>query len=236
MIYLGSKNRIAKFILPVMIEAANKKGITTWVEPFCGGANTIDKVPKHFRRIGADINPHTIAALIAIRDFVDKLPTEVSEEHYKKIKGSNAEPINSWIRFVCSFGAKLDGGFARNKIGQNYAEAGVNNAKKQSPNLQDVELIIANYEDFSYLKNCLIFCDPPYKNTTSYKTKSFDHDRFWQWCRGMSKNNEVFISEYQAPEDFLCVWSGEINTNFASQREGISNKAVEKLFKLGGLD
>ena len=35
--YMGRKNRIAKFVLPIMIKEANEKGITTWVEPFVGG-------------------------------------------------------------------------------------------------------------------------------------------------------------------------------------------------------
>ena len=37
--YLGSKNRIAKHILPIMLE--HRKGNMCWVEPFVGGANTI---------------------------------------------------------------------------------------------------------------------------------------------------------------------------------------------------
>ena len=231
MIYMGSKNRIAKFVLPIMLREANEKGITTWVKPFVGGANMIDKVPSNFKRIGIDFNAHSIEALIAIRDLVDKLPTEVSEEYYKEIKNSEPEPIKSWVRFVCSFGAKLDNGFARNKVGQNYAKAGVGNAQKQSPNLQGVKLINGSYDEYSDFENCLIYCDPPYEGTTSYKTGSFDHDKFWQWCRDMSKKNVVFVSEYKAPDDFICVWEGEVKTNFASQRDGATHKAVEKLFK-----
>ena len=49
--YLGSKNRIAKQILPLMIEGRTNE---TWVEPFVGGANIIDKVDG--KRIGADKN------------------------------------------------------------------------------------------------------------------------------------------------------------------------------------
>ena len=56
--YMGSKNRIAKFILPIMLKEANEKGISTWVEPFVGGANMIDKVPNNFQRIGIDYNAH----------------------------------------------------------------------------------------------------------------------------------------------------------------------------------
>lgn len=228
---MGSKNRIAKFILPIMIEEANEKGITTWVEPFVGGANMIDKVPNNFQRIGIDYNPHTIEALIAIRDLVDKLPSEVSEECYKEIKGSEPEPIKSWVRFVTSFGAKLDNGFARNKAGYNYARGGVNSAKKQSPNLQGVKFINGSYEEFSDFENCLIYCDPPYEGTTSYKTGAFDHPKFWDWCRKMSEKNLVFISEYKAPDDFICVWEGEVKTYFASQRDKATHKSVEKLFK-----
>lgn len=36
--YLGSKNKIAKYILPIMLEYRNDR---IWVEPFVGGANTI---------------------------------------------------------------------------------------------------------------------------------------------------------------------------------------------------
>jgi len=229
---MGSKSRISKHIIPIMLQEANEKGITTWVEPFVGGGNMIDKVPNTFTRIGIDTNPHAIEALIAVRDLVDKLPTEVSEEYYKEIKGTNPSPITSWIRFVCSFGAKIDNGFARNKAGQNYANAGVNNAKKQSPNLQGVRLINGSYDEYSDFKNCLIYCDPPYEGTTSYKTGSFNHNKFWEWCRNMSKNNLEFVSEYKAPEDFTCVWEGEIKTNFASQRKGATHKATEKLFTI----
>jgi len=233
--YMGSKNRIVKFVLPIMIKEANEKGITTWIEPFVGGANMIDKVPSNFQRIGIDYNPHTIEALIAIRDLVDELPTEVSEEYYKEIKNSEPEPITSLIRFGCSFGGKFENGFARsfdNKGNKrNHWQEAVRNAQKQSPNLQGVKLINGSYDEYSDFENCLIYCDPPYEGTTSYKTGSFDHSKFWQWCRDMSKKNVVFISEYKAPDDFICLWEGEIKTNFASQRDGATHKAVEKLFK-----
>ena len=80
-----------------MIKEANEKGITTWVEPFVGGANMIDKVPSNFQRIGIDYNAHAIEALIAIRDLVDKLPTEVSEEYYKEIKEANLNQLKAGL-------------------------------------------------------------------------------------------------------------------------------------------
>jgi DNA adenine methylase len=204
------------------------------------GANLIDKVPTTFQRIGIDYSHYVIQALIAIRDLVDKLPDSLTEEEYKQLKVCNLKPIKSWLRFVASFCGKFDNGYARtikdekssnNKI-RNYVKEGKRSAQKQSPKLQGVEFVHGNYEDYLYFENCLIYCDPPYEGTTHYKTGTFDHKKFWDWCRLISKNNSVFISEYRAPEDFICVWSGELKTNFASQRKEATNKATEKLFKL----
>ncbi len=232
--YMGSKQRIAKYILPIMLDEARKNNIKTWVEPFLGGANVIDKVPDdEFKRFGVDINPHTIQSLIAIRDYVDKLPDEVSEEYYKSLKGKEPDPITSWIRFVASFGGKFENGYAREKGSDSttFIGYGKRNAQKQSPFLQNVDLRQGSYEQFYTLSGCLIYCDIPYKGTTSYKTEKFNHDEFWGWCRHVSKNNIVFISEYEAPDDFEVVWEGDIKTNFASQRNEHTHKATEKLFK-----
>lgn len=232
--YMGSKNRIAKHILPIMLAEAEKHNITTWVEPFVGGGNMIDKVPETFRRVGTDLNPHTIAAMLAIRDFVERLPSDVSREDYNKLKGTTPHPINSWIRFECSFGSKLDNGWASNSQGRNYAEKGKNLALKQSPNIQSVEFLCCSYLDLTEnITNSLIYCDPPYQGATGYKTGQFNHEEFFDWCRLMkSKGNVVFVSEYNAPEDFEVVWQGEIKTNFSSTRKAATHNAVEKLFKV----
>ena len=87
-----------------------------------------------------------------------------------------------------------------------------------------------------------MYCDIPYKSTTSYKTSPFDYEHFYQWCIEQHiKGNIVFISEYEMPEQleyngkmykFECVWQGEIKTNFASGRKQATHNAVEKLFKV----
>lgn len=230
--YMGSKNRIAKHILPIMLKEMQDKGYTTWVEPFVGGANMIDKVRSEYKRIGYDLNEHTIAALLGIRDFVEQLPPVVTREQYKLLKGTEPHPINSWIRYECSFGSKFDNGYASNSEGRNYAEKGKNLAIKQSPKIQSVEFICASYNDV-IVENSLIYCDPPYQGTTGYKTGAFNHEEFFDWCRQMkSKGNSIFVSEYNAPDDFELVWQGEIKTNFSSQRKEATHKAVEKLFKV----
>ena len=231
--YMGSKNRIAKHLLPIMLAECEKHGITKWVEPFVGGANMIDKVPDSFERIGCDLNDHVIHALIDIRDNVEGLPDSVSESYYRSLFGLEPAPINSWIRFMLSFGGKLDNGYAREK-GSNettFCGYGKRNALKQSPKIQNVEFICESYENLDF-ENCLIYCDPPYQGTTGYKTGGFDHDKFFDWCREQAKKNIVFVSEYSAPDDFIEVWQGEIKTNFASTRKKATHNAVEKLFRV----
>lgn len=232
--YMGSKNRIAKHILPIMLADADKHNIKTWVEPFVGGANMIDKVPDSYARIGIDCNPHTIAALLAIRDFVDILPDYISREQYNRIKGAPAEPLTSWSRFVCSFGGRFENGYAvdNRRGGVNFAQVGKRNALKQSPKIQSVEFICASYLDYKPI-NSLVYCDPPYQGTTGYKTGAFNHEEFFEWCReAANKGNIVYISEYNAPDDFELVWQGEIKTNFSSTRTKATHTATEKLFKV----
>lgn len=47
--YLGSKRRIVKDILPIILDGM-KEG-NCFVDAFCGGCNLLDKVPSKFKRI-----------------------------------------------------------------------------------------------------------------------------------------------------------------------------------------
>ena len=82
MIYMGSKNRIAKEILPIILK--DRKPNQCYVETMVGGGNLIDKVEGF--RIGADLNPFVIEALKLIRDNPESLPDHVSEEYYQELK------------------------------------------------------------------------------------------------------------------------------------------------------
>ena len=240
--YMGSKARIAKHILPIMLAEAEKHGITTWVETMVGGGNMIDKVPDSFKRIGYDLNDHVIHALIDIRDRPNDLFDSFSKELRDFHKNDKAKTLYSHACIVTSFGGDLrDGGYAREKetsssaikrgYVRNHAEEGKRNAIKQSPKIQNVDFICESYENLDF-ENCLVYADPPYQGARGYKTGAFDHDKFFEWCREQAKKNVVFVSEYNAPDDFECVWQGEIKTNFASNRKAATHKAVEKLFKV----
>jgi DNA adenine methylase len=44
----------------------------------------------------------------------------------------------------------------------------------------------------------------------------------------MSKENQIFISEYSAPDDFECIWQKEIVSSLTKNTG--SKKGTEKLF------
>lgn len=229
MVYMGSKRRIAKYILPIML-SYRKEG-QTWVEPFVGGGNMIDKVKGN--RIGADINKWVIEALITIRDNVGILPKnnkEFTEKDYRNLRNNDDCLFKGFAGFAYSFGGKWLGGYAKDKNeGKDYISIAYRAALKQSLLLQEVEFINCSYNNLIIPKNSIIYCDPPYQNTTDYKS-NFDHSKFWQWVRQKYKEGHtIFILEYNAPDDFEVLWKIDL-LNTVCKKQGKYEVAKEKLF------
>ena len=141
---MGSKNRLAKDIVPI-IQSYIDKGCGGYLEPFVGGANIIDKI-KCNNKYGSDLNKYLIALLDHISKTINDLPDEISEEEYHKIK-DNKDNFKNWyvgfVGFCCSFGSKFFGGYARGyktdgKTRRNYASESYRNLRKQAPNLKDI--------------------------------------------------------------------------------------------------
>ena len=108
--YMGSKNRIAKHILPIML--MDRKPDQWWVEPFVGGANMIDKVDG--KRLGNDCNKYLIALLKELQMQIPFEPPHIGEQEYKTIQ-HNKDKYPDWlvgyVGFNLSFAAKFFGGY-----------------------------------------------------------------------------------------------------------------------------
>lgn len=65
--YMGSKDRIAIPIVNVINDCIEFIGTDTYIEPFVGGANIIDKV-RCKNRVGSDLHYYLIALLSHVRD------------------------------------------------------------------------------------------------------------------------------------------------------------------------
>lgn len=227
--FMGSKRRIAPQLLKIMNPL---RGNRPWVEPFVGGGNMIELVGG--RRIGADIDPNVIKALMMVRDYPELLPknnSEFTEADYQRLwEKEGLTPAESFAGFAYSYSSKWRGGWRRDKVGErDYVAEAFRNAMEQSPKLQGVELSVCSYKELEIPPQSLIYCDPPYAATTKYRIKGFDHEEFFDWCRWKSKQGHfVFISEYKAPEDFHCLWEKQITSSL--DRDTGSKKGVERLF------
>ena len=235
---MGSKNRIAKHILPLMLK--DRKEGQYWVEPFVGGANMIDKVDGN--RIGADFNDYLIEALKLIRDDVNSIPQVITESEYNSAK--ELRPLTGlvgFIGFAMSFGGKWFGGYRRDVAGskgcidnmRTQTRRSRDSAIKQSKLIQGVDFVFSSYSELVIPPNSIIYCDPPYEGTTGYKDK-FNHSEFWQWCRDKVKEGHtIFVSEYNAPDDFECIWEQEVKSSLSANGvSGGSKKSIEKLFTI----
>ena len=235
--YMGSKNRIANEILPIILK--DRKENQWYVEPFCGGLGTFDKVIGN--RIGADKNKYLIAMWKGLQENRDK-PMKISKELYSKARTEYNNGINiefddftiGWIGWMASFNGRFfDGGYSGKTATRDYVDEQIRNTLKQIPSLYGAIFTDKDYFELEIPNESIIYCDIPYQNTKQYATsKNFDHNKFWQWCIDMSKlGHKVFISEYQAPDDFKCVWSKEV-TN--SMNTTLTYKPIERLFVYGG--
>lgn len=234
--YMGSKNRIAKHILPIMLKYRTPE--MTWVEPFVGGANMIDKVEG--KRIGADFNEYLIDFWNALkRGWTPPMHT-TKDEYYsiKENKGRDTK-MTLWAGICCSYGGKWFGGWINDykenrrlqngKLPNQQTESR-NGVMRQLPKIKDVKFIHSSYQDLEIPPNSLIYCDPPYEGTTKYKDE-FNHAEFWKWCRDKAAEGHiVFVSEYNAPKDFYCLKTVQTNTQLGNGCNTGNQTKLEKLF------
>ena len=124
--------------------------------------------------------------------------------------------------------------YRRDKEGKrDYAAEAYRNVVKQTPKLYGAYFRLASFDKLEIPRESIIYCDPPYEGTAKYKGNDteLDHVAFWQWCREKkAEGHTIFISEYNAPEDFRCVWEKEVNSSLTKNTG--AKKATEKLFTI----
>lgn len=235
MIYMGSKRRIAEQILTIILEG--RKDGQYYVEPFCGGCNVIDKVPGN--RIANDGNPYLIAMWEALSWGWDP-PKIIDKEHYYDVRtcykqNSDEYPMHhiGWVGFTAGFNGRFFIGYSGHSVTkksgrvEDYIGEAVRNILAQVPLLDGVQFTNRSYADMSIPPNSIIYCDPPYAGVSKYEY-SIDHENFWAWCREkVAEGHKVFVSEYNAPDDFICVWEQKLRVWV---KPGTDKRAIEKLF------
>lgn len=196
----------------------------------------IDKVKG--LRIASDTHYYLIELFKYIQDGWIP-PDTVSEELYKDVqknKSSYQPQLVGFIGFGCSYSGKWFGGYARGNDNKgnprNYCLESKNNILKQKKCIDDIDIHCEDYKNLEISKNSIIYCDPPYADTTKYSS-DFNHELFWEWCREKHyEGHTIFISEYNAPKDFIPVWKKTVNNSLTKQTG--SKQGVERLFTYVG--
>ena len=206
-----------------------------------GGANTIAKVDGN--RIGADFNKFLIALYNAVKNGW-KPPMHIEKDEHKRIlqnKEKEDDALIGWCLTACTYsgsGCGYAGLYPKSRARKDgtipsYQTESWNSLRKDIESLLDVEFVHSTYKDLEIPSESIIYCDPPYENTAQYKNvDNFNHKEFWQWCRDMTKaGHKVFVSEYNAPNDFKCVWKKELLSQLGITKKGAKSKnSTEKLF------
>ena len=255
--YSGSKAKIAKYIIPFIMEEL-KEGYT-YVEPFMGGCNILSEVDWS-KKVGADSNGYVVALWNNLKIVGEKLqiPLEITEEQYNEMKelaskNTCSTKYPSWLigyaGTACSYGSAWFNGYAHfnEKRGENHITEAYNGLKKQLCCFKHIQNTYFHHWDYKELfkfyyysfalspkgsNKYVFYCDPPYKGTKGYKDNNFNSDEFWEWVRIMSKAGfKVLVSEYNAPNDFKCIWSMEKKDGMGTTKCGcVQQTKIEKLF------
>lgn len=248
--YQGSKARLANEIIPIITK--NLYGTNRlFVDLFAGGMNLVDKV-DHPYKAACDINQYVIDLWRELKENGDRnIPQYVTLEDYQKAKQQvlyEGEAVFSstelgFIGPCCSYGGGWFNGYARfnpkkNEDHVKEARSALHKQVKNFKHLSETRFYIMDYQnlemnfDKQQIDNMVIYCDPPYSETKKY-ISDFDNQAFWDWVRRMCKTYkcEIYVSEYNAPPDFKCVWEKRRPDGMGTSKTGKRQKVkTEKLF------
>jgi DNA adenine methylase len=231
--YVGGKCRIRKQVSEYINK--NRKEGQAYYEPFVGSAWILMEI-KGGPNYASDVNKYLIAMWKALqKGWIP--PSKMTQKQYdqakeqvmeKDGKGRMSDELLAFIGFGCSFYGMWFSQFAHKD--KNYAKVAKDSLLRKIKSIpKDTKFKCMSYEDLKPEKNSIIYCDPPYADTVQeYSKSNFDSEKFWEWCRKMSKaGHTVLISEYKAPKDFKCVL--RIKTTLGIHSE--NRTRYEKLFQ-----
>lgn len=112
--YMGSKSRIAKDIVPIIQKCIDDNKITTYIEPFAGGCNIIDKI-KCKTRIGNDSNEYLIDFLNAMQNGLNLNSISMDKDTYIDIRNNKEKYPRYMVAIagiLASYNSKWFAGYA----------------------------------------------------------------------------------------------------------------------------
>ena len=248
--YHGGKQRIGKQLAEVIVDKSLQlvkdegRIIKGYCEPFCGMLGVYRHIPELFEEEGlkleykaGDFNKSVIMMWNEAQTGWEP-PTTMTETKYNELKDGPDSAEKGFVGHQYSFGSMYFKGYAPKYGGKESNPRAVERVQKISKKLSKVVFKHGSYTQYSNLKGYVIYCDPPYGNREQWfpgcKGGSFDSGKFFQWCRTMAEHNIVFVTEYEATDDFEKIWSKTVKVTGRgiSQKHGKGShtKRGEKLY------
>ena len=203
---------------------------------FCGSCNIISKIDKNRVRIANDKHKYLIAMWKELQNGWD-MPNNISEEEYKYIKNHKDEnpALTGFVGFGLSYSGKWFGGYCRGGKDRNYCMNAKNSNNKILKDIMDVKFYNFNYDEVPITEGSLVYCDIPYKDTTTYcksEVGEFNHEEFYNWVRNNSNKYDIYVSEYKQniPNDFMIVWEHKSKKDIRN-KNNIKEETIEVLIK-----
>ena len=239
--YHGGKQRLGKQLAEIIVDTSLEIAededfdIAGYCEPFCGMLGVYRHIPELFEEEGYDDLEYLAGdengSVIKMWQAVQKgwkPPVTCSEKKYNELKNAPDSALKGFIGHQCSFGGQFFNGYSRKYDKTKSPNKASKRVISIANELLDVKFYNVDYQQFSNLRNFVIYCDPPYANTICRYNETFDSNKFFRWCQKMSKHNIIFISEYQAPRGFECIYKSKKVNKSCDRRTKCSNN--EKLF------
>lgn len=96
---------------------------------------------------------------------------------------------------------------------------------------QNIKCFHLDYHDVVIPDGSLIYCDPPYKDTTKYDKQDFNHQEFYEWCE--EQTAPLFISEFNMPDDrFVCVWENKRIPQYGNRKTSIKERLYRPIHQM----
>ena len=241
--YHGGKQRIglqiAEYIHYIysQIPEKDKFPIKGYCEPFAGMLGVYRHIPNLFDDdkliyLAGDTNESVIKMWNRAKNGWIP-PSHTTEKEYERLKTATPSALKGYIGHQYSFGGQFFMGYATKYGKTPDSSRASQNIVKIAYELNRVKFSWGSYTQFSHLKNFIIYCDPPYENSSQRYTQmgGFSSTEFWDWCRKMSRNNIIFVSSYEAPKDFIEVMSSSHKLTGVIH-SGANKKRTEKLYVL----
>lgn len=143
--------------------------------------------------------------------------TSILEKYGYKINPSKLNDV---------YGRYLEFNRQIKKIARNGLESLSRQVEIESlQSLQSLQSLGVDYRSVKIPNDAVIYCDIPYAGTNCGKYQGFNHGEFYEWAE---KQDNIFISEYQMPENFIPI--AKTTKSVLSAANSNSKVATEYLF------